>query len=344
MPDFRTVTALGFLILGSPSPSEQFPVITPINAEGGFSDSNGRAVIGARFLVCRAGKNEAAALMVEGKRAHVDLKGRFRFVSDDPKATPTLVAISRPSVGNSPKRKEQWGFADSSGRVVLEPRFDEFQGFSEGIGRVVKNGLWGFVDEEGRVVVEPRFKAAYWFSEGLSCVRLDDSTWGYVDRSGTVVSDSRYEYLAVSFVEGLAPAKRGTKWGYVDKTFKFVIEPTFDHVSTFSEGLAWVWANGKAYSIDHQGKALLEPRVWDMVGGFSEGLAFVRLPGSELFGYIDKSGRLAIPFRFLEAGPFRGGLARVSESSDARMVAGCWEGYDYINRFGEYVWRGTSRK
>jgi hypothetical protein len=345
MKHLRAATALGFLVLGSGSQSGRFPLITPTSVDGkpGFLDVDGRAVVDATFLVCRAGKTEAAALMVEGKRAYVDLKGRFRFVSDDPPAASAVVAISRISEGTPSERKEQWGFADSSGRVILEPQFDEFQGFSEGIGRVVKNRLWGFVDADGRVLVEPRFKSAYWFSEGLSAVLLDDSKWAYADRRGTVVSDPRYEYFSFSFSEGVVPAKRSGKWGYVDKTFKFVIEPQFDHASSFSEGLAWVWTGGKAHSIDHDGRVVIEPRTWDMVAGFSEGLALVRPPGGELFGYIDRSGRLVIPYLFSEAGSFRGGLARVSESSDARMVSGCWQGYSYINRLGEYIWKGKPR-
>jgi hypothetical protein len=335
---------LGLAALALSSPSRNFPVVIPISVGGkdGFVDAAGETVFGAVFLVCKEGKNQAVALMVDGKRACLDLKGRFRFSADDPKPSSDVVAFSERSPGSSADAREQWGFADSAGRVIVEPRFDEFQGFSEGVGRVVKNRLWGFVDSNGKVLVEPRFKIAYWFSEGLSCVLLDDSKWGYVDRLGRVVSDPRYEYLSVSFSEGLVPAKRDGKWGYVDRNFKFVIDPRFDHASSFSEGLAWVWAGGKTSPIDHMGRMVIEPRVWDMAFGFSEGLAVVRPRRGDLFGYIDRTGQAIIPFRFVEAGPFRGGLARVTESSEAPRVAGCWQGYSYINRFGDYVWRGRS--
>ena len=62
---------------------------------------------------------------------------------------------------------------------------------------------------------------------------------------------------------GLAKVKIGGKWGYIDKTGKYVVNPQFDEVWSFSEGLAGViigdWKTSKWGYIDKTGKYIWEP-------------------------------------------------------------------------------------
>ncbi|MBX9222493.1 WG repeat-containing protein, partial [Campylobacter coli] len=64
----------------------------------------------------------------------------------------------------------------------------------------------------------------------------------------------------------------------IDKSGKFVIEPKFDYVWSFGEGLAAVELNGKYGFIDKNGEFVIESK-FDGVGYFSEGLARVELNG-----------------------------------------------------------------
>ncbi|EAK1349894.1 WG repeat-containing protein, partial [Campylobacter coli] len=54
------------------------------------------------------------------------------------------------------------------------------------------------------------------------------------------------------------------KWGFIDKSGKIVIEPKFDGVGNFSEGLAGVELNGKWGFIDKSGKIVIEPKFDDI--------------------------------------------------------------------------------
>jgi hypothetical protein len=340
------VAVLGVLAL-TPAAGDP-PTITPVTVDGkrGFRDASGKLVVGAEFRVCETKWDvAAAALLIDSKPAYIDLHGRVVLGSPGPQPGPqTVIAISKTvREDGSEEQKQQWGFADEDGRVVVEPEFDEFQGFAEGIGRVVKSGRWGFVDSGGRLLVPPRFRRAYWFSEGLSCVTLDDDKRAYVDRHGHIVSDPKYEYTDAWFSEGLAPARWHGKWGYVDKSWKFAVPPRFDSVAqAFSEGLTSVQIDGMTAVVDRTGTVVIAPHKWQ-VFGFSEGLAVFRLQKSDRWGYIDRDGRVVIPPRFVEAGSFRGGLARVTDSPERWGISGgCWAGYDLINRLGEYVWRGKS--
>lgn len=72
----------------------------------------------------------------------------------------------------------------------------------------------------------------------------------------------------------LRPVQQFGKWGFRNEYGMFVIQPEYDQVNKFSEGLAAVKRNGK-------------------------------------WGYIDKLGHIAIALQFEEAGSFRHGMARI---------------------------------
>lgn len=104
-------------------------------------------------------------------------------------------------------------------------------------------------------------------------------------------------------------------WGYCDRAGKCVIKPQFEVVGKFSEGLAAVSIGEPNYSVHS-----LVPNSYH--------------PYS--FSYIEKSGKILIQGPFLEAQPFKNGMAAV-------MLKGKW---GYIDKTGkvvvpcEYDWAG----
>ena len=73
--------------------------------------------------------------------------------------------------GAEVKMASKYGFIDKSGKVVIEPQFDNAEPFSEGLACVEKDGKWGFIDKSGKMVIEPQFDGASDFSEGLAKVK-----------------------------------------------------------------------------------------------------------------------------------------------------------------------------
>jgi hypothetical protein len=70
----------------------------------------------------------------------------------------------------------KWGFIDTSGAVVIEPRFDGWmtdyltshQGFHQGLAAARLDGLVGFVDTTGEWVIEPRYYVSGGFADGFA--------------------------------------------------------------------------------------------------------------------------------------------------------------------------------
>ena len=174
----------------------------------------------------------------------------------------------------------RWGYADTSGRVVIPARFDAALPFADGVARVGvvdeelpeiganPNIKWGYIDERGRVLVELRYAVLRDFSEGLALAAVLDKEkperpalgrgdrrnlrWGYVDRGGREVIPMQF-LGAGDFAEGLAHVNPGSgeagesslcglpgKFGYIDRTGAFVIKPQFTYASEFKGGRARV--------------------------------------------------------------------------------------------------------
>lgn len=100
-----------------------------------------------------------------------------------------------------------YGFIDTTGKVVIKPRFDvnytedsgvlrEARAFSDGLALVTSDhgASWGYIDRTGDLVVEPRELLAAWpFRDGLALVMYGDpfefDEWrhAYIDKSGNTV-------------------------------------------------------------------------------------------------------------------------------------------------------------
>jgi len=251
------------------------------------------------------------------------------------------------------------GFIDSSGRLVINPQFEEVGFFSEGLCPARRGPLWGYIDRTGRFEIQPQFDEAGFFSEGLAAVSVKGrmgyvnragvkviaaafegagpfqegrarikmaGRWGYLDLKGNRIGPTGYEETR-DFFESLAAVRMRGQWGYIDKEGNVVIPPRFLAAEDFQEGRAVVGTPGGANFIDSQGRVLFAGRKFAEVQFYSEGLAAVRLAPSGFFGFINTGGATVILPRYTRALPFCGGLAAVSLG----------QRWGYIDRQGKVV-------
>ncbi len=120
-------------------------------------------------------------------------------------------------------------------RAGIEARLVQQRAAPPGMARVKLTGKWGYIDRTGRIVINPQFEEAGDFSEGLARVKAGGK-WGYVDRTGRFLINPQFEE-AGDFSQGLARVKLGGKWGYVNRQGAVVIPPQFSEASDFSRSL-----------------------------------------------------------------------------------------------------------
>jgi hypothetical protein len=66
-----------------------------------------------------------------------------------------------------------WGFADRKSNILIKPKYQDVESFSNGLAGVQLNGKWGFVDHHGRMVIRPQFDAIRPFTEGYAVVHFE---------------------------------------------------------------------------------------------------------------------------------------------------------------------------
>ena len=236
------------------------------------------------------------------------------------------------------------GYIDKTGAYIIKPETEVTPAgdFSEGLAVVRIGEKYGYVDKTGTVVIEPRFDEANGFSEGLAVrgVKIDTgsapSGLPMKAVSGTAIStrpgntsSNRSSIKQGHFSDGLAPVCMGEKWGYIDKNGTVVITPAFYWADEFSDGMAVVTTRegGSGWSyIDTAGTLVVDPFKYDELRKFSEGLAAVRGQSGK-WGYVDKKGTPVIALTFVAAGDFSEGLAAAGRD-------GKW---GYIDKTGNFV-------
>ncbi len=263
---------------------------------------------------------------------------------------------------------DQWGFVDGHGHLAIPPRFSFAGNFKDGLAKVTADGArQGFIDRDGREVIPQVYVSVGEFSEGLVSLAKNTAAegpnqgrpaverirFGFVDRTGKLVLPFEYQglfsinaFVAAGhpyFSEGLAAVRLASgKPAYVDRNGKVALEPNYDAITPFDQGLAIVGRRNGSESdlletvyhlslIDRSGK-VVTPREYDVLRPFSDGLAAVAVgqrlnlatdralrnlggtsslsPGK--WGFIDRTGKEVIELRYDHARDFYHGFAAVN--------------------------------
>jgi len=210
----------------------------------GYLDPAGDLAIEPRFQRSRDFAEGLAMVgMADGTIGYIDRQGAW-------------VVEPRPKRGSAPGPSQVEG--ELNGRPVRQALTEGYN-FSEGLAAVrVEDGTWGFLDTEGKWVIEPRFFGAGLFSEGLAPIRIG-LRWGYVDRNGDVVIEAHFHNVK-KFALGLAPVKVPDQgWGFINAEGEVVLEPVYQGAEPFVHGLASVQVGSRWGYIDPQGRTVWEP-------------------------------------------------------------------------------------
>ena len=188
----------------------------------------------------------------------------------------------------------------------------DFNDFSEGLAAISKNDKYGFIDTKGKVLIEPKYDWASSFSNGLAIMSAE-GLYGAIDKQGKTVIPFEYQALA-DFHDGFATAARPakdpedyeSKYGLINKQNEVVIPFMYESMGNLSESLIAVKKDGKWGYVDTTNKSIITiDLAYEMVNDFSDGLAAVfsyeENSDNLEYGYIDKTGKIVIPMQFTKA-------------------------------------------
>lgn len=164
--------------------------------------------------------------------------------------------------------------------------FDQLDGYYNGYAIAKRNGNYAIVNDKKEVTTE---------------MAPDYILMG-------IVSDESVVFLD----------KKINKQGVIDVNGTILIEPKYDKIRPFNEGLAaFVSDEGFWGFLDKKGTVVVKPQFNQMAitddlpnqHPFNEGLAAVGRDGK--WGYINTKGKMVIPMKFGHGNPFKNGEAQV---------------------------------
>jgi len=88
------------------------------------------------------------------------------------------------------KEKDKWGFINSKGDIMVQPKYDSCETFKHGYGRVKKGGKWGVVDKSGTEIIEAKYENILTGENGLFI--FFDKYWGITDKTGKILIEPTY--------------------------------------------------------------------------------------------------------------------------------------------------------
>ncbi len=233
--------------------------------------------------------------------------GYIRLSPDSDNLTNGLYPIC---VWSSEQERNLYGFINSNGKLVVEPKYPVAYASSSGyavagldgihtdpFGEQIENA-YTYINDNGEECVGIYTKAGT-FSENLAVVSDSKFENYIIDNNGTVISKLDSDTVACGVFSSnrlLFYSEKAEKYGYLNEKGEIIIQPVYKNANSFSDGLAAVETeSGKLAYIDTDGNMVVETEaeaysaMFTMFPGeptcnFSEGIAKV-----ENY-YIDKTG------------------------------------------------------
>lgn len=227
-----------------------------------------------------------------------------------------IVIISKPSIADV-----------SIDRVTPDlknavQKYDELNGFHEGLAAVCKDGKWGFIDKLGKEIISCKYDEVNHFQFGVCVVESNEKS-GIIDKYGKSIIPIKYDWIdGFSFSnDSLSRASLNGRQGILNVEGKVVIPFEYEEIFDFKEGLVLARKDDKYGCIDKSNNVII-PFEYQSAGAgneFSEGLIALQKDGK--FGYLDKKGNVVIGFDEKYTGyPFLSGYSTISKGGFRDVV------------------------
>lgn len=161
-----------------------------LNERFGYIDKTGNFVIEPRFYdACDFEQDGWACVCFDGKWGFIDRTGKFviepKFGAVESFAENGLAHVSSVlGVGDH-------GFIDRTGNYVIEPKYLLAESFSNiGLAPVYVDYKWGCIDSSGKLVIEPQYDELK-IARGVIFVQLNEK-WGIVDKTGKIIVEPKF--------------------------------------------------------------------------------------------------------------------------------------------------------
>lgn len=229
--------------------------------------------------------------------------------------------------------KRLYGYADRFyAKTIIACEYDSTVDFTEGMGKVIRNGKFGFVNNTGKLSIPCTYDSADSFNEGLALVKKNN-TYFFIDKSGVNVFKKTFVY-AKSFQNGMAQVTNADdKIGYINKTGVLVVDYKYDKAFDFGNNLASVLSANQTnwQAINTKGEVVFtfSNEIKQVLGTFKDGNVQVAIDKGKTF--VNTNNQIISTKSFANVEDFTNNRAIVSEVSKNNYLNGL------INKDGKLI-------
>ena len=228
------------------------------------------------------------------------------------------------------KKKGKWGLVAKDGKEILPCSFKEIcYGESEDVWIVKRNDSIGIVDNKG-VYVNPlsnEYKSYTCLGGGLvHAVYNNELESQYIipiKYKGEALLGNVYS--VTSFSDGVVLSEWAGNYklySYVGDSLSAITDDYQHYTGEYGEGMYCVangWSNEKYGFINSKGEIAIPFEFDNPCGVFSDGMATYK-DSTDFVGYIDRTGKIIIPAKYVDAMDFSDGLAYVANEEMSGFI------------------------
>lgn len=228
-----------------------------------------------------------------------------------------------------------WGLADSDGKFLTDPVYDEIGYFTGSYAVVTQNGKRGIINDRGKVVVKPEWDDITLYKSSASVCK--DNRWGVITDidSGEPAVKPSYDYIMGFGDYGYACFERNGKFGIMDKEGNEIVPARYDGTLSTSRSLDkgyYILESGdgpfNSGIVDGRGRVIIPTDHYVQPGADGEKLNLVLTPSGK-WGFANDRGQFVIDAQFENASPFISGKNVAFVQKDGKICL--------VNREGELV-------
>lgn len=252
----------------------------------GFVDTNGIEVVSPKYFEAGDFHEGLAWVQLNGKSGFIDKLGNVvvPLIYDNSGFSNTSFfssGLARVLLGN------MFGFIDKKGKVVIPLIYDFCGDFIGQLATVKQYNKWGCINTNGELVI-PIVHDNLTILDGDIIKISDNGKPVYFNSKGAVTEYKEQNVNELIF-------ESGGLYGLKDLKGNIVVQPKYDFISQFNEGVATTSINEKLGAIDIAGRELFPPK-YDITREtrefyYNRGFAKINLEPMGKMLYIDKAGR-----------------------------------------------------
>ncbi len=105
--------------------------------------------------------------------------------------------------------------------------------------RIKKNNFWGVKDKSGKIILQPKFEEIFSLSTGYGLIAAkNNENWNIFNSRGIPISTEHYKTIYPYYgIFGITKVQKGNNWGIIDKFGNLIFPIAYKSIKVFGKGL-----------------------------------------------------------------------------------------------------------